>query len=208
MTPTTMLPPPGDPRRDLLRAAEETRSLGLCMIGFGALMGTCILGNLSPFRATSGVYLLSMIISCGAFGVFYTYAARMMRAARAWAPTATLAVSGAQAMWMIGYLGYNAWRGSIRGMEVLALPSFLWLTALGVVAVYSIRAARAIRLLALDVPRFEIQVAPPPASPKRPVPVLEHVEGQQQVRDGVGDDARAQALRIDEQQSNHQRPDD
>ena len=61
MMTTTMLPPPGDPRRDLLRAAEETRSLGLCMIGLGALMGTCVLGNLSPFRATSGVYLLSKL---------------------------------------------------------------------------------------------------------------------------------------------------
>jgi hypothetical protein len=136
------LPPKGDPRRDLLRAAEETRSLGLCMIGLGALAGTCILGNLFPFRTSSGVYLLSMIVSCGAFGIFYVYAARMMRAGRAWAPTATLAISAAQAMWMIGYLGYSAWRGSFRMIEALALPSILWLAALAVVGVYSVRASR------------------------------------------------------------------
>jgi hypothetical protein len=165
MAPTT-LPPRGDPRRDLLRAADETKSLGLCMIGFGALIGTCILGNLAPLRVTNGVYLLSMIISCGAFGVFYTYAARMMRAGRAWAPTATLAVSAVQAMWMIGYLVYAVWRGSIRMIEAFALPSILWLTALAVVACYSVRASRAIRLLGLDGPRgFEVQQGVIPVQP-------------------------------------------
>jgi hypothetical protein len=136
------------------------------MIGLGALVGTCILGNLFPFRTNSGVYLLSMIVSCGAFGVFYVYAARMMRAGRAWAPTATLAISAAQAMWMIGYLGYSAWRGSFRVIEALALPSILWLAALAVVGVYSVRASRAIRLLGLDGPRgFDVPRAVLPVSP-------------------------------------------
>jgi hypothetical protein len=163
------LPPPpiGDPQRELSRAAEETKSLGLCMIGLGVIAGTCFMGNLMML-AGGGVYLLSLVLSCGAFGVFYVYAARMMRAGRAWAPTAILAVTGAQATWVIGYLGYSAWRGRDRIVGALLLPSLLWLSALGVVAYYAVRGMRAIRLLGLEerrgfeVPQGVLPVAPAP----------------------------------------------
>jgi hypothetical protein len=158
----TTLPPPGDPRRDLHRAAEETRSLGLCMIGLGVIAGTCFMGNLRMYTG-GGVYLLSLVVSCGTFGIFYVYAARMSRAGRAWAPTAILAVTGAQGAWVLGYLAWNAWRGRGHVVGTLLLPSALWLAALGVVAVYAVRSARAIRLLMLDEPTgFEVRIAPPP----------------------------------------------
>jgi hypothetical protein len=165
------LPPQVNPQRDLQRAAEETKSLGLCMIGLGVLGGTCLMGNLRLFTG-GDAYMLSLVISCGAFGIFYVYAARMMRAGRAWAPTAILAVTGAQAMWVVGYLGWNALLGRARVIGTLALPSALWLAALGVVAFYAVRSARAIRLLALDGPRgFEVpQTVVPLEEIKPPVP--------------------------------------
>ena len=161
------LPPIDDPQRQLSRAADETKSLGLCMIGLGVIAGTCFMGNLMLFVGGS-VYLASLVLSCGAFGAFYVYAARMMRAGRAWAPTAIQAVTGAQATWVIGYLGYSAWRGRDRIVGALLLPSLLWLSALGVVAYYAVRGARAIRLLGLEeqrgfeVPQSVLPVAPDP----------------------------------------------
>jgi hypothetical protein len=169
----TTLPPPGDPRRSLIRAADETKSLGLCMIGLGALAGTCFMSNLmmltgAGFGRGGGIYLLSLVISCGAFGVFYVFAARMMRAGRAWAPTAVLAVTGAQTAWVIGFLGWNLWIGRKQVVGGILLPSMLWLAALGVVAYYAILAARAIRTLALDgPPGFEISQSVMPIEPTR-----------------------------------------
>src|SRR4051794_26421941 len=120
------------------------------MIGLGALAGTCFMSNLMMLtgmgapRTGGGIYLLSLVISCGAFGVFYVFAARMMRAGRAWAPTAILAVTAAQAAWVVGFPGWNLWVGRARLVGGIAMPSLLWLAALGVVAYYAVLAARAI----------------------------------------------------------------
>jgi len=156
-----LLPPRGDPQRDLHRSADETKSLGLCMIGLGALSGTCLMTNVMmiPAAAARNVYLLVFLISCGGFGLFYVYAAKHIRVGKAWAPTAILAVTAAQAMWVVGSLAWAFWRDP-RGIALaLFLPSALWLTALGVVAYYALRSARAIRLLMLDGPGgFEVPV--------------------------------------------------
>ncbi len=156
------LPPRDDPQRDLHRSADETKSLGLCMIGLGALSGTCLMTNvmmLRPPGAGGGVYLLVFLISCGGFGLFYIYAAQHVRRGKAWAPTAILAVTAAQAMWVFGSLAWAFWRDRQGIVLALFLPSALWLTALGVVAYYAVRSARAIRLLMLDGPSgFEVPV--------------------------------------------------
>ncbi len=156
------LPPRDDPQRDLHRSADETKSLGLCMIGLGALSGTCLMTNvmmLRPPGAGGGVYLLVFLISCGGFGLFYIYAAQHVRRGKAWAPTAILAVTAAQAMWVIGSLAWNVLRGRAEILLGLGLPSALWLTALCVVAYYAVRSARAIRLLMLDGPSgFDVPV--------------------------------------------------
>ena len=169
-------PPRDDPQRDLYRAADETRSLGLCMIGLGVLSGTCLLTDvmmtmvpLGPRRG-GGVYVLSFILSCGGFGVFYAHAATHLRRGKAWAPTAILVVTGAQALWVVGSLGWQFWRDPWGVVLALILPSALWLTALAVVAYYAVRSARAIRLLMLDGPigfDVHVQVLPvtqPPAA--------------------------------------------
>ena len=156
-----LLPPRDDPQRDLHRSADETKSLGLCMIGLGALSGTCLMTNVMMVRAavSNGVHLLVFLISCGGFGLFYVYSARHIRAGKAWAPTAILAVTAAQAMWVLGSLTWAFWRDPRGIVLALFLPSALWLTALGVVGYYAIRSARAIRLLMLDGPSgFEVPV--------------------------------------------------
>ena len=183
------------------------------MIGIGVLAGTCLSTNLMLLGGGGGaVYLLSFVLSCGGFGLFYVYAARHARRGKAWAPTAILAVTGAQAAWIGGLLAYQAWLGRYGVVVSMALASAIWLMALAVVAFYAIRTRRAIRLLNLDgASGFEVPMAVLPidaASPERPVAVPQHVDGQEQVRDSVGDDARAQALRVDQQQPDHQRPDD
>jgi len=167
------LPPRDDPHRDLYRSADETKSLGLCMIGLGALSGTCLMTNVMmmlPRGTARSVYMFSFILSCGAFGLFYVYAAKHVRRGKAWAPTAILAVTAAQALWVAGSLAWNLiW--DPRGVVLaLILPSALWLTALGVVAYYAVRSARAIRLLMLDgpsgfdVPVHVLPVTEPPAA--------------------------------------------
>jgi hypothetical protein len=91
--------------------------------------------------------------------LFYIYAAKYVRHGKGWAPTAILAVTAAQALWVIGSLAWNLiW--DPRGIVLaLILPSLLWLTALGVVAYYAVRSARAIRLLSLDGPSgFDVPV--------------------------------------------------
>ena len=90
------LPPRGDPRRDLVRAADEARSLGMLMIGVGVLAGTCFLGNATAAPrggSASAAQLLGFILFCGASGVFYVHASRDVRRGKGWAPTAILAVS-------------------------------------------------------------------------------------------------------------------
>ena len=57
-----LLPPIGDPQRQLSRAADETKSLGLCMIGLGVIAGTCFMGNLVLLIGGS-VYLASLVLS-------------------------------------------------------------------------------------------------------------------------------------------------
>ena len=206
-----MLRPRRDnPQRDLELAADETRSLGTCMIGGGVLAGTCLSTSLGLLGPGGGVYLLSFVLSCGGFGLFYVYAAKNGRRGKGWAPTAVLAVTGAQAAWLLGFIAYQAWLGRYGVVAGLALASAIWLAALGVVAFHAVRTRRAIRLLMLDEPSgFEVPLAArTAASPERPVPVLQHVRGQQQVGDGVGDHARAQALRVDQQRADHQRPHD
>ncbi|HEV2292574.1 MAG TPA: hypothetical protein VGR35_01885 [Tepidisphaeraceae bacterium] len=165
------LAPKGDPQRDLARAADETKSLGLCMIGLGALAGTCFLANVMMLGGS--IYLLSFIVSCGGFGLFYVYAAAHERRGRMWAPTA-LAVTGAQAAWVVGFLAWSAWRGQGRMARALLLPSTIWLTALAVVVFYAIRATRAIRLLMLDGPTgFEVPVSALPVDPHKDPPPLD-----------------------------------
>jgi hypothetical protein len=106
------------------------------MIGLGALSGTRLMTNVMLVRAavSNGVHLLVFLISCGGFGLFYVYAARHIRAGKAWAPTAILAVTAAQAMWVFGSLAWAFWRDPRGIVLALFLPSALWLTALGVVA--------------------------------------------------------------------------
>jgi len=206
------LPPRGDPRRDLVRAADEARSLGMLMIGVGVLAGTCFLGNATAAPrggSASAAQLLGFILFCGASGVFYVHASRDVRRGKGWAPTAILAVVGAQAASVIGFLAWDVLRRSGAAAALLIAPALLWLTAAGIVAFYAVRAARAIRRFSLDGPSgFDVSVVPPPTSPERPIPVTQDVNRQEQVRDRVGDDARAQALRVDEQRPDHQRPHD
>jgi len=207
------LPPRGDPRRDLVRAADEARSLGMLMIGVGVLAGTCFLGNATAAPrggSASAAQLLGFILFCGASGVFYVHASRDVRRGKGWAPTAILAVVGAQAASVIGFLAWDVLRRSGAAAALLIAPALLWLTAAGIVAFYAARAARAIRRFSLDgASGFDVSVvAPSPASPERPIPVTQDVNREEQVRDGVRDDARAEALRVDEQRPDHQRPHD
>ena len=112
-----------------------------------------------PAAAARNVYLLVFLISCGGFGLFYVYAARHIRTGRRWAPTAILAVTAAQATWVLGSLAWAFWLDPRGIVLALILPSALWLTALSVVAYYALRAARAIRLLMLDGPiGFDVPV--------------------------------------------------
>jgi len=127
-----------------------------------------------------------------------------VRRLRFWAVVGSLLIATVQTLLALALLVYMLY------FSTAGLNLFLFLIELACVVLGVLLAVNLVRVSASAYarPGFGFEARLRDDSPERPVPVLQHVDGEQQVRDGVGDDARAKALRVHQQRPDHQRPHD
>ena len=190
------------------RAATLAIACGVLLLllatTFAGIAGVIAIMNQRVMGPRYWLVLAGAVVLSFVPGTAYVVFAGPVRRLRFWAVVGALILASIQTVAALGLLVYMLY------FSTSGLNGFLFLAELACFALGLLLAFNLQRVIASACARpgfgFDAQLRS--GSPERPIPVLQHVDGEQQVGDGVGDDARAEALRVHQQRPDHQRPHD
>ncbi|MGB7160361.1 MAG: hypothetical protein WBD40_19995 [Tepidisphaeraceae bacterium] len=192
------LPPKGDPQRPLCLATQSTQTLGVLLVGVGALSMLPRLFRGLPPTFAPRTAVMHLLIFFGP-GALYLLCSIFIRRRRVWAVRTAMVLAGfhllllciASAAILMAILSMGS--GSIAVVWVPLGALLIFAYALVRLEYHLARSFEAIGATSMDVRGFEVSVSALPMSlnsagkrnaglPERPIPVHQHVDRQQQVR--------------------------